>query len=353
MSSSKIRDFSNRLLSWYDQSKRDLPWRKQSDPYAIWVSEIMLQQTRVDTVIPYYNRFMRQLPSMDHLAKASDEELLKLWEGLGYYSRVFNLRKAAQEVVDKLSGVLPSSYSELIKLPGIGDYTANAILSIAYQQSVVAVDGNVLRVFARLFAIEEDLKKPDVKKQIRQLIEAVLPNYRNSDFTQGLMELGATVCLPNGTPLCDQCPFHKECIARQQARTDQIPVKARKATRVHQSITVVIFCNDEGKVYIRKRPNSGLLKGLWEFYLIEESLTVDEINTRFDSYAIPYQQWTDLGKSKHIFSHIEWMMQGYLVEIKGSVDFGVGIWKKIQDLEQVAFPTALKGYLELLRKVKH
>nr|MBQ8252548.1 A/G-specific adenine glycosylase [Lachnospiraceae bacterium] len=238
------------LLAWYDQNKRILPWRENRDPYRIWVSEIMLQQTRVEAVKPYYDRFLKQLPDVESLAEVQEEHLLKLWEGLGYYNRVKNMQKAALVMKDVYEGRMPEEYELLLQLPGIGSYTAGAIASIAFGKPVVAVDGNVLRIITRLTADPSDILSEKFKKQVREQLLTIVPADRPGDFNQALMELGATVCLPNGAPKCHACPWHDICMARQQGRLDEIPYKKKKKPRVIEEKTVLLLRDGE-KTLIR------------------------------------------------------------------------------------------------------
>ena len=246
-----------KLLRWYDSGHRSLPWRDHPIPYYVWVSEIMLQQTRVEAVRPYFDRFIAALPDVFALANAKEETLLKLWEGLGYYRRVHYLQRAAKEVVDRYGGVIPSAYEQLRALPGIGDYTAGAIASIAYGAPRAAVDGNVLRVITRLCGDFRDIGSLSVKREITAALEQVYPIGRCGDFTQSLMELGATVCLPNGAPHCKECPLHEDCIAYLQNCADELPVKKPKKERQVFSYLVLILKRD-GKIAIRKRTAEGL-----------------------------------------------------------------------------------------------
>ncbi len=303
------------LLSWYDQNKRILPWREDRDPYRIWVSEIMLQQTRVEAVKPYFDRFIRRLPDVKSLAEAKEDMLLKLWEGLGYYNRVKNMQKAARIIVDEYNGQMPSEYELLLKLPGIGSYTAGAVASIAYEQSVVAVDGNVLRIITRLTADDTDVLSEKFKKQIREELLKVVPQDRPGDFNQALMELGATVCLPNGEPKCVECPWHDMCETRKQGRLDEIPYKKVKKARTIEKKTVLLLRDGE-KTLIRKRPDKGLLAGLFEFPTFDGWMTTEQICEEAErlGYRVLYVE--QLPEATHIFSHKEWHMKGYLVRVE-------------------------------------
>ncbi|MBN2539932.1 MAG: A/G-specific adenine glycosylase [Bacilli bacterium] len=307
--------FQTALLDWYDQNKRILPWRDNPNPYHVWVSEIMLQQTRVEAVIPYFERFIKAVPTISDLATIEDDLLAKLWEGLGYYSRAKNLKKAAIQIVEKHNGKLPDNKQDLLSLSGIGPYTAGAISSIAFDKREAAMDGNVLRVFARLLANTRDLSNTQVRAAIQTQVEDVLPNTRNGDFTQALMEIGATVCIPNGSPHCEKCPFQEICKAALEGLTEQIPLKRKKIYRRLQNRTILILELD-GQIYIEKRPDKGLLAGLYQFINLSGHLNEAELESRFPS-AISIQK---IDSAKHIFSHLEWHMFGYHIQLSKKMD---------------------------------
>jgi len=289
------------LLDWFQDHARSLPWREDPQPYHVWISEIMLQQTRVAAVLGYYARFLDRLPTVEALAKVPEQELLKLWEGLGYYNRARNLQKAARKICDELEGVFPSSYDRLLELPGIGEYTAGAIASIAYGQPVPAVDGNVLRVITRLTADRSDIGRPETKKAIRSALEQIIPAAFPGRFNQALMELGALVCLPNGAPLCRQCPLRALCRARREELIDQIPVKEKKkARRIQERKVCLIF--HKGRIALRRRPEEGLLAGLWEYPNFAPGEPGPE------QWGLNCTAGRDGGAGKHIFTHIEWHM---------------------------------------------
>lgn len=316
------------LLMWYDENKRILPWRGEKDPYRIWVSEIMLQQTRVEAVKPYFDRFIRRLPDVKSLAEVSEETLLKLWEGLGYYNRVKNMQKAARIIMEECDGKMPSEYELLLKLPGIGSYTAGAVASIAFERPVVAVDGNVLRIITRLTADPSDVLSEKFKKKIQEELLKVIPKERPGDFNQALMELGATVCLPNGAPRCEVCPWHDMCEARKQGRLDEIPYKKKKKARKIEEKTVLLLRDGE-KTLIRKRPENGLLAGLFEFPMFEGYLTAQEIRGEAEKLGYRALYVEELTQAVHIFSHKEWHMKGYLVKVEASEFAGSG--EMVQD----------------------
>lgn len=303
------------LLEWYDKQKRTLPWRSRPTPYRVWVSEIMLQQTRVEAVKPYFARFMKALPTVKKLAVCPEDELLKLWEGLGYYNRVRNMQKAAQILVKENKGELPAQFEELLKLPGIGKYTAGAISSIAFGIPVPAVDGNVLRVITRINADERDIGKDSVKQSIAGEIQEIIPMRRAGDFNQALIELGAIVCVPNGPAKCGECPVASLCEARKQDRISEFPKKAPKKARTVEEKTVLLIKDGE-KLAIAKRPSKGLLAGLYELPNIEGALTEDEVLETVRSYGLAPLFIQRLEDSKHIFTHREWHMRGYAIRVE-------------------------------------
>lgn len=333
------------LLHWYSEHARVLPWRDEPTPYRVWVSEIMLQQTRVEAVIPYFERFLAELPTLEALADAEEPQLLKLWEGLGYYSRVRNLHKAAQTVMREYGGVLPQEPEVLAKLPGIGAYTAGAIASIAYGRPAPAVDGNVLRVIARVTANRGNVSENAVKRSMERDLKQIYPPDRAGDFTQALMELGALVCLPNGAPKCEECPLFGLCSARMQNCTDELPVKAAKKERkIEQRTVFLIVCG--GKAAIRKRPEHGLLAGLWEFPSADGTLSKTQAQEWLAERGLKPEKLERLPKAKHIFSHVEWHMTGYLTEVP-EIPGQSGLTPAERDdlLQTYTLPTAFKAFL--------
>lgn len=300
------------LLAWYDVSRRRLPWREEPTPYHVWVSEIMLQQTRVEAVKPYYGRFMQALPDISALALAREDMLLKLWEGLGYYSRVRNLQKAAVQIMEEYQGEMPSDYESLKRLKGIGSYTAGAIASIAFGQAVPAVDGNVLRVISRLLADDGDISNPAVKKRMEERLLPVMPKDRPGDFNQALMELGAMVCLPNGVPKCEECPWKELCRANQEGRQSEFPRKSAKKARKIEDKTILVI-RDGSRAAIRKRPASGLLAGMYEFPTLEGHAAQEEVLRWLKEQGVHAVRIAKLPPAKHIFTHKEWHMSGYSV----------------------------------------
>jgi len=302
------------LLDWYLQHARELPWRKTQDGYAVWISEIMLQQTRVAAVIPYYERFMRELPDVFALAVVEDDRLHKLWEGLGYYSRARNLKKAAIEIVSRFGGAMPQSYESLLSLSGIGEYTAGAIASIAFGQSVPAVDGNVLRVYARMFAVERDIRDPAFKKEVRAFLLPLVPEDQPGVFNAALMELGATVCLPNGQPKCAECPVREFCAAYKEGRVAELPILSVKKTRRIEKKTVFALLLGGGLIGFR-RPESGLLAGLWQLPEEAGELTDAECAAWLGEHGLNPVGELRFYERKHIFTHIEWHMRVCAAEV--------------------------------------
>lgn len=299
-----------KLLQWYCEHKRQLPWRESKNEYDIYVSEIMLQQTRVETVIPYFISFIRQFPDFQALAGADDEKLLKAWEGLGYYSRVKNMKKCAQQVTLFHQGCFPQSFEEMKKLPGIGDYSAGSILSIAHDLPFAAVDGNVLRIYARLFEIKEDIQNQSLKKKIKERIEATIPK-NSGDFNQALMDLGATICLTRN-PLCDSCPIQSYCLAFAHQKTAEYPVKKKKMAKSEKNMIVLIIQTKEKQFILRKRKKNGLLANLFE-PLCQEGISFSAYVDQLQLDTI--EKITFLGRHDHIFTHLIWHMEAYHVQV--------------------------------------
>ncbi len=317
------------LLEWFCEHARVLPWREEPTPYRVWVSEIMLQQTRVEAVKPYFERFMRELPDVAALASCPEDKLLKLWEGLGYYNRVRNLQKAAIQIMTDYGGVMPEDYEELLRLKGIGHYTAGAVSSIAYGRYVPAVDGNVLRILTRVTADDTDIMKQSFRSEMEKELSVMMEGLAIPDnlkkklrdenvpgaLNQAMMELGATVCVPNGAPLCGECPWKNVCQAREQGRTGELPVKSKAKARRLEKRTVLILRDGE-KVAIRRRPDTGLLAGLYELPNVEGELDTNqvlELVKQMDYAPIRIQK---LENARHIFSHIEWQMSAYAVLVE-------------------------------------
>ncbi len=349
MEESRIPTCIPLLVDWYAASRRLLPWREEPTPYHVWVSEIMLQQTRIEAVIPYYHRFLEELPTVEALAAVEDDRLMKLWEGLGYYSRARNLKKAAIQIVEQYGGKLPPTAPELKKLPGVGDYTAGAISSIAYGQPEPAVDGNVLRVLSRVLASPEDIMAPKTRKAMTELLRASYPGGAAAGLlTEGIMELGETVCIPNGEPRCELCPIRAHCLARELGRTEDFPVKAAPKERRIEQRTILLLCR-RGRYAICRRPAKGLLAGLWEFPNREGHYTEEELRQDLQKQGIEPESIEPCGRAKHIFSHVEWHMEGWRVECRGGD--GDYLWKTPGELrEEYSIPTAYRFYHKLLEE---
>ena len=333
-----LKDAVSLIPSWYRENRRMLPWRADPSPYHCWIAEIMLQQTRIEAVIPYYHRFLDELPDIAALAAVSEDRLMKLWEGLGYYSRARNLKKAAVIVSERFSGSLPASFSELKQLPGIGDYTAGAISSIAFGLPEPAVDGNVLRVLMRLFACAEDISAPALKKDIVMMLRAEYPSGVSSSLlTEGLMELGETVCLPNTLPRCEVCPLRFACKAHQAGEELLYPfIPTKKARRIEEKTVLLLHCR--GHFAIRKRTENGLLSGLWEFPNLNGLLSPEEIKE-----LLQPEEVIPCGGSRHIFTHVEWHMIGYRLDLKEETP--QYLWKTPEEIrEGYSLPTAFRFY---------
>ncbi len=335
------------LLGWYERRARILPWREEPTPYRVWVSEIMLQQTRVEAVKPYFRRFMEELPDIESLAAAPEERLLKLWEGLGYYNRVRNLQKAARILVEDFGGNLPEEYGQLLKLPGIGSYTAGAIASIAYGKPFPAVDGNVLRVLSRVLAIEEDIGSPSVKRRLEAELKEVMPQTGCSAYNQALIEVGALVCVPGGQPKCGECPLGSVCLAGKQGLWDRIPCKAPKKPRRIKQRTILLFVAD-GRVAIRKRPDTGLLASMYEFPGLEGNFGPEALSELLE------QKWPGhiaeirpACSAVHIFSHVEWHMTGYVIRLD-TVPDGWLFASPRELSEKYPLPGAFNKYINLI-----
>lgn len=309
-----LRAIPKPLLKWYDNNRRILPWREDPAPYHVWVSEIMLQQTRVEAVKPYFQRFMETLPDIAALAQAPEEVLLKLWEGLGYYNRVRNLQKAAIQIMEDYGGVMPDSYEELLKLKGIGSYTAGAVSSIAYGKPNPAVDGNVLRVIARVRKDERCISEDKVKKAVEKDLWEVIPTDRPGDFNQAMMEIGACVCIPNGAPHCEECPLQQICLANADGTQLQYPNKAKAKERTVEEKTILII-RDAELAALHKRPAKGLLAGMYEFPSMKGYHTAEEVKEYLAENGLQVLRIQPLEDAKHIFSHREWHMKGYLIRV--------------------------------------
>ena len=341
-----IEQLPGALLPWYRQNRRDLPWRKDKEPYHIWVSEIMLQQTRVEAVKGYYARFLEILPTVSHLALCDDALLHKLWEGLGYYSRVRNLKKAAQQIMEKHGGVFPENYDDVLALPGIGEYTAGAICSIAFGQPTPAVDGNVLRVLARITNDPTPIDTPAFKKTVSDRLAKVYP-VEAGNFTQALMELGATVCGPNRKPECEKCPCQSFCRGYRLGTAEDLPVKLPKRGRKTEELTVFILCCD-GKFALEKRPDRGLLAGLWQFPNAAGKLSGEEALHAVEGFGVHPKEILAQVERKHVFTHIEWEMCGVFLETADKNK--TYTWLSFDEIEtEAALPTAFRQFWDLAK----
>ena len=334
------------LLDWYRQNARILPWRENTDPYRIWVSEIMLQQTRVEAALPYFNRFINSLPTVFDLASAAPELLLKLWEGLGYYTRVRNMQKAAEIVVAQYGGLFPDDYKALLALPGIGDYTAGAISSIAFKKPVAAVDGNVLRVCARLCGSRENVMDPAVKKQLKASLEAVYPTDCPGDFTQAIMELGALICLPGKALVCAHCPLHNLCLACRSGEAHSLPILPDKRPRKEQNQTVFLL-RHKNTYALQKRENKGVLSGFLTFPTQEGMLSEKQAVDYLKTCGVQASNIEPFIDSKHIFTHITWHMSSYTVQCKNPASSFS--WHTKEEIEKnISIPSAFKPFLSAI-----
>ena len=343
MKENVLKKLPEALLPWYERNKRDLPWRRDRDPYHVWLSEIMLQQTRAEAVKGYYARLLEALPTVEALAACDDDLLHKLWEGLGYYSRVRNLKKAAQIIVKDYSGVFPRDYPVVRSLPGIGDYTAGAICSICFDMPTPAVDGNVLRVVSRLLDDPSPIDTQTFRARIRDALAEIYPQ-RAGDFTQALMELGATLCGPNWKPRCEECPCGAFCMGRLHGTAEALPVKAPKKQRRTEERTVFILSCD-GSYALTKRPDTGLLAGLWQFPDVPGTLEVPQALAWVEEQGLRPKELLRQVQRKHIFTHIQWNLRGIYLEVKNQ---GGGFtWLTAERIEeQTALPTAYRQFWE-------
>lgn len=345
------------LLTWYagQSALRCLPWREDVTPYHTWLSEIMLQQTRASAVIPYYTRFLDALPDIESLAHCDDELLMKLWQGLGYYSRARNLKKAACILCDTCGGQLPEDFAALLKLPGIGRYTASAIGSIAFGLPLPAVDGNVLRVTMRVLKSDEDIAQPAVRRAVEDALAPHYPSGKEAgSLNQAFMDLGATVCLPHGTPHCAACPLSRLCLAHDAGCEQQLPVKSKNTKRRIEQKTVLVL--RQGRTLaLTKRPDKGLLAGLWELPNLPGHLTQEEVGAWLDAHGLHALDMVRLPDARHIFSHVEWQMQGWAIEL-GLPDAMVAesssrlVWASPEELaDTYSIPSAFRYFLHGIR----
>lgn len=350
-----IKSFQDDLIGWFVSEQRELPWRKDQDPYKVWVSEIMLQQTRVDTVIPYFNRFMENFPTIEVLANADEEKVLKSWEGLGYYSRVRNLQSAVKEVHEKYGGTVPDTPEEIASLKGVGPYTAGAILSIAYGKPEPAVDGNVMRVLSRILLIWEDIAKHASRKVFEAAVRDIISHENPSFFNQALMELGALICTPT-SPSCLLCPVREHCQAFDEGAQNELPVKTKKKKQKSVQLAAGIFKDEKGRILIRKRPENGLLANLWEFPTVELNLDFqrqrDQLAEHFEeNYGATPKIVGSIGEINHVFSHLIWNIQAFSGQLTSEIKETPQIRLVTeQEIKEFAFPVPyqkmLKQYLD-------
>ncbi len=314
ISENKAKKFAEELLSWYHKNRRKMPWREEPTPYRIWISEIMLQQTRVDTVIPYFNRFMERYPDIKTLASSEEEELLKYWEGLGYYTRIKNIHITAKNLVHNYQGLLPETFDQLIKLKGIGEYTAGAIASEAFGERVAAVDGNVFRVMARLSGDDGDLRDQKVQKRLKERVNLILPHEEVGDFNQALIELGALICVPRGEPKCEACPVSRHCLSKKLGKQLEIPFKSKAKKRRVEDRTVLLL-NYKEEWGILRRDESKFLEGLYEFPSLEGHKSKEEVITYLLDQGLEVLSMERLKERKVIFSHIEWHLHSFVIKL--------------------------------------
>jgi A/G-specific adenine glycosylase len=347
-----IKNFQDDLINWFKEEQRELPWRKDQDPYKVWVSEIMLQQTRVDTVIPYFNRFIQWFPTINDLADANEDKVLKAWEGLGYYSRVRNLHSAVKEVSEKYNGQVPNTPKEIATLKGVGPYTAGAILSIAYGIPEPAVDGNVMRVLSRILSIWEDIARPSTRKIFEKAVRDLISHEEPSNFNQALMELGALICTPT-SPSCLLCPVREHCHAFHEGVETELPIKSKKNSQRAVELAAAIVKDEHGKILIHKRPETGLLANLWEFpnvelhqpFVLERSRISDYFQETFN---MNIKLEKGIGQIEHIFSHLIWNIRVFTGTISSNIPQG-SEWKWVSqdEMEDYAFPVSYHKILKL------
>lgn len=352
-----MHSFSRNLLDWYDDHKRDLPWRDTGNPYLIWISEIMLQQTRVDQATPYFQRFIKHFPTVEKLAKAELHDVLVQWEGLGYYSRARNLHKGAIKIVTEYNGIVPDSYEEIIKIPGIGAYTASAVLSIAYNKPHAVVDGNVIRVLARHSGLQGDVRSTVVKNEIQVLADNLIDKNRPGDYNQALMELGSIQCKPRN-PDCTECPIQTDCVALQKVMVDVIPYKSPVKKRPHHQIAVGMILDHRGNILIARRPENAMLGGLWEFPggKQEKDETLQHTVTRElkEELDVEVEVGSFFMNIKHAYSHFTINLHAYFCTIKKGTPKPRTSdeirWVKINELADYPFPKANRKLIESLSK---
>ena len=341
-----MQDYISNLEEWFLENRRILPWRRDKNPYHVWISEVMLQQTRIEAVISYYERFMKELPDISSLANVSEDKLLKLWEGLGYYNRARNLKKAAFMIMEKYGGVFPTTYAEIIQLPGIGEYTASAISSICFGENQVTVDGNVMRVFTRVYNDSSNISKDSTRVMIHDRLLSMM-SFDPGCFNEAMMELGEVICIPNGMPKCDICPLKEGCLSYQNSNYYLFPVKDEKKVKEEVDMTVIIPIW-QGKTLVRKRKSPGLLHNLYEFPNIVGNKSIEEIR----EWSLEYGIVENIKKSIcyiHVFTHKKWKMQAYFVTFE-SVNCQDMFYSVSEVEERFALPTAFSPFLYQLKE---
>jgi len=356
LSAARVNPIRRRLLEWFYQNKRDLPWRGETDPYRIWISEVMLQQTQVATVIPYYHRFLQRFPTVAALAAAPLKEVLKAWEGLGYYARARNLHKAAGEIIENWGGRFPKNYADLRQLPGFGDYTAGAVASIAFGRAVPAVDSNARRVLARLFAVEEDVTRGQAARRLKEIAAALVDPHTPGDWTEALIELGATVCVPK-SPKCLLCPLREFCRARQRGIEQQLPVKPAKKALPHYDVTAAVICQN-GKLLIAQRPPDGMLGGLWEFPggKQEEGETLAQCLRREieEELGITVKVGRPVTTVKHSYTHFKITLYAFYCRLVAGTPQPLHVadwrWVTLDEIDTFPFPRTDLQIIEALRE---
>lgn len=337
------------LLEWYSIHKRMLPWRVDKKPYHVWVSEIMLQQTRIEAVIEYYHRFMKELPTIPDLAKYPQDKLLKLWEGLGYYNRVHNLQKAAQIILDKYQGKFPETYQEILGLPGIGEYTASAISSICFSLKEVTVDGNVLRVYMRINNCYDNIDVPKTRKKVREELMKVIPK-EAGNFNEAMMELGETICIPNGIPKCMECPIKDLCKANQKQTILELPIRQEKKDKKEELYTVLLFIY-QNRIAVQKRKGDGLLHSMWQFPNMENHLSKKQLEQYLEVNKISTLKVKRSISYTHIFTHKKWNMCSYLIRLDKKIELENISWVNLEELEkEYALPTAFQPFKKFVEE---
>ncbi|PJB82223.1 MAG: A/G-specific adenine glycosylase [Acidobacteria bacterium CG_4_9_14_3_um_filter_49_7] len=346
-----------KLLKWFKGNRRDLPWRQNRSIYRVWVSEVMLQQTRVDTVIPYFHRFIEAFPTVSTLAKADQEDVLKFWEGLGYYARARNLHRAAEVVMERFNGVIPDQPELFRQLPGVGPYISAAVMSIACGHAIPVVDGNVLRTVCRIFALEYDIAQPATRKNIAALLAEKIPENKPGEFNEAMMELGATICTP-ASPGCDGCPIRHNCLAKQKNLVSELPIKSRKRPVPQYRIVVAVITDSSGRMLIQKRPENGLLGGLWEFPggKVEKGETLPDALKRecMEELAVKVKVGKEITTIRHAYTHFKILLTAFYCTItSGTLTSYLPFrWAKMEDIASLPFPKANHKILPALREIK-